>query len=72
VSVETIFFTHQVDQIFLNIHEAKNIFQTFIYKRFTSIKFKQIFIKTLQNERSLHTLIRITRTCIYAQYRVLL
>ena len=56
VSVETIFFTHQVDQIFLNIHEAKTIFQTFIYKRFTSIKLKQIFIKTLQNERrSLHT-----------------
>ena len=77
------FFAHQVDQYVLYIHEAKAIFQRFLYKRFTS-KFKQIFMKkrliglklqihTLPKEmRSLHTLIRTIRACIYPQYCVLL
>ena len=45
MSVENLFFfTHQVDQFFLFIHETKTIFHRFFYKRFSS-KFKQIFIK---------------------------
>jgi hypothetical protein len=44
MSVENLFFTHQVDQFYLYIHEAKAVFLKIFNKRFTS-KFKQIFIK---------------------------
>ena len=55
----------------------RQFFKDFFYKRFTS-KFKHIFIKgrlvgfKLYKKRSLHTLIRMTRTFIYPQFRVLL
>ena len=43
MSVENLFFTHQVDQFYVYIHEAKAVFLKIFNKRFTS-KFKQIFI----------------------------
>ena len=70
---KTFFFTHQVDQFFVYTYMMQKQFSK---DSFT--QFKQIFIlpcrtPTLQKEmRSLHTLIRTTRTFIYHQYRVLL
>ena len=65
---------------FLWIHTwGKNNFSRIFFPKFTS-KFKQMFIKWCfvelklykEKMRSVHTLIRTTRTCIYPLYRVLL
>ena len=76
VSKKTFCFTHQVDQFFFGyIHQAKTIFQRFFFYKMQSDIYQMTPCRTqtLQKEmRSLHTLIRTTRTFIYPQYRVLL
>ena len=78
VSRKPFVFTHQVDQMFLCIHERKTIFQRFFYKRFTG-KFRQMLSKdALQNpffakidEKSTY-INQNNKIIIYPQYRVLL
>jgi len=76
MSVENhFFFTQQVDQFFLDTYmRQKQFFKDFFYKIQADIYQKTpCRAQTLQKEmRSLHTLIRTTRTFIYPQYRVLL
>jgi len=57
------------------MHEAKTIFQRFFWTKFKQIFIKRRFVelKLYKKEmRSLHTLIRTTKTFIYPIYRVLL
>ena len=78
VSRKPFVFTHQVDQMFLCIHERKTIFQRYFYKRFTG-KFRQMLSKdALQNpffakidEKSTY-INQNNKIIIYPQYRVLL
>jgi hypothetical protein len=78
MSVENHFFHTSGRSIFFCTYmRQKQFFKYFCCKRFTS-KFKHIFIKghlvgfKLYKKRCLHTLIRMTRTFIYPQFRVLL
>jgi predicted cation transporter len=75
VSRKPFFFTHQVDQFIFDTYMRQTKFVKDLFA-----KFKQIFIKRCLVEvklykkemRSLHTLIRTTRTFIYPLCRVLL